>query len=179
MKARATPAGIAALLGRWAAVQARAAFEAAVRGDADAAARAAQAAQTYAASADPDWKIAGWYELCRPCERVFAAWRDAKDPADPGDLPPHVVALLHTAGYDPVTRGRQWRENVSYALVFIRALCTAGYHRNPAGPGQRHDPAAGFRPGWRPVPLRLHSAYPPRPRPVKTGSTGCPDGTDQ
>jgi hypothetical protein len=136
MKARATPPGIVALLERWAAAQAREAFEAAVRGDADAAGRAAQAARTYAASVDPDWKTAVWDELCGPCGWLFAAWRDAKDPADPGDLLPHVVALLHTTGYDPVVRARQWRENVSYALAFIRALCTAGYHHIPRG--ERH-----------------------------------------
>lgn len=78
---------------------------------------------------DPAVKM--WHDLCPPCLAAFEQWRDAPNPgawANPkiADNPQLLawLASMRVAGPSP----QQWRETISWQLLHIRKLCTAGKH---------------------------------------------------
>jgi hypothetical protein len=72
-----------------------------------------------------------WTDLCAPCQAAFFRWRDAPNPgawANPKiQANPQLLAFLascRATGPSP----EAWRETVSWQLLHIRKLCTAGRH---------------------------------------------------
>lgn len=77
-----------------------------------------------------------WYDLCPPCRGLFERWRDAPNPApllDPRvQQYPHLMAFLASCRAGGPS-DESWRETVSWQLLHIRRLCTAGKHYDQQG----------------------------------------------
>ena len=77
-----------------------------------------------------------WYDLCPPCLAAFKRWQCAPNPGNWTNpeiqANPQLLAFLascRVTGPSP----EQWRETISWQLLHIRKLCTAGKHCEPAG----------------------------------------------
>lgn len=76
-----------------------------------------------------------FFELCPPCDAAFKRWQCAPNPGawtNPKiQENPQLLAWLasmRVAGPSP----QEWRETISWQLLHIRRLCTAGRHCEPA-----------------------------------------------
>lgn len=82
-----------------------------------------------------DPAVLPWHDLCPPCTAAFKRWQCAPNPGawtNPRVQDnPYLLGFLgacRATGPDP----EQWRETISWQLLHIRKLCTAGKHCEPA-----------------------------------------------